>query len=85
KELEDAVRDLEAGQTAAWLEFREGWWRLYLEEITPNQLKSFEDSRQAIEQKLMAQQRDIKLEEYMIKLKERSYIKILVPNPEDLF
>ncbi|MFH1945995.1 MAG: SurA N-terminal domain-containing protein [Acidobacteriota bacterium] len=85
KELEDAVRDLEAGQTAAWLEFREGWWRLYLEEITPNQLKSFEDSRQAIEQKLMAQQRDIKLEEYMIKLKERSYIKILIPTPEDLF
>ncbi|MCJ7680500.1 MAG: SurA N-terminal domain-containing protein, partial [Candidatus Aminicenantes bacterium] len=85
KELEDAVKDLEAGQTASWLEFREGWWRLYLEEITPSQLKSFEDSRPAIEQKLMAQQRDIKLEEYMIKLKERSYIKILIPTPEDLF
>lgn len=85
QELEDAVKDLENGQLASWLEFRDGWWRLYLEEKTPSQLQSFEDSRPAIEQKLMAEQREVKLQEYMIKLKAKSYIKILIPNPEDLF
>ena len=85
QELEDAVKDLENGQAASWLEFRDGWWRLYLEEKTPSKLQSFEDSRQAIEQKLMAEQREVKMQEYMVKLKAKSYIKILIPNPEDLF
>ena len=52
KELEDAVSALQNGEMAPWLEFRGGWFLLKLEEKKESALKTFEESRAQIEEKM---------------------------------
>lgn len=85
KELEDAVKDLNVGETAPWLAMQSGWFKLKLEEKKESLLKSFEESRQAIEMKLYQKLEQEKMQDYIAKLRKKSYIKILIPHPEDLF
>lgn len=82
-ELRDAVKDLKVGELADWLEMRGGWFRLKLEEKKDSRLKTFEESRQQIERKLYQALEQEKMKEYLAKLKARSYVKILIANPED--
>ena len=84
-ELEDVVKELQDGEIAPWIEFRGGWFRMKLEEKTESTLKTFEDARKDIEQKMYGQLQQEKTLEYLKRLKARSYIKILVPNPENLY
>jgi len=77
KNLEQAVENLKAGETTPWLKVRGGWHLLKLEEKKESRLKSFEGARDAIEEKLFSQKRQEKTEEFIKKLKEKSYIKIL--------
>ncbi|MFC2156597.1 SurA N-terminal domain-containing protein [Acidobacteriota bacterium] len=85
KELEDTVSTLQNGEMAPWLEFRGGWFRLKLEEKKESTLKVFEEARGQIEEKMYGELQQEKLQEYLKKLKDQSYIKILILNPEDLF
>ncbi len=83
KDLEQAVEKLKVGEMTPWLKVRAGWFLLKLEERKESRLKSFEEARREIEAKFFNEKSQKKLEEYLKKLKERSHIKILMPNPFD--
>lgn len=82
--LEQAVEKLKVGEMTPWLEMKNGWYLLKLEEKKESRLKSFEEARKEIEEKLFSQKRQEKIDEFLKELTEKSYIKILKPNPLDL-
>jgi len=83
KDLEQAVEKLKVGEMTPWLRVRAGWFLLKLEEKKESRLKSFEESRGEIEEMFFNQKSQKKLEEFLKDLKEKSLIKILIPNPLD--
>lgn len=84
KTLEQAVAKLKTGETSDWVETKNGWYLLKLEEKKDSRLRTFEEVKKEVEEKLYAQKKQKKLEEYLKTLREKSYIKILKPNPLDL-
>jgi parvulin-like peptidyl-prolyl isomerase len=83
KDLEQAVEKLKVGEMTPWLRVRTGWFLLKLEERKESRLQSFEEVRMGIEQKFFNEKSQEKLDEYLKKLKEKSHIKIIIPNPLD--
>jgi len=63
--------------------FPNGWYILKLKDRKESQLKAFDECRAEIEEKLFEERNQQKLREYLEKLKKRSYIKILIPDPID--
>jgi peptidyl-prolyl cis-trans isomerase SurA len=84
KALEQAVAKLKAGETSDWVETKNGWYLLKLEEKKDSRLKTFEEVKKEVEEKLYSEKKQKKLEEYLKTLREKSYIKILKANPLDL-
>jgi len=83
KDLEQAVEKLKVGEMTPWLRVRTGWFLLKLEEKKESRLQSFEEVRMGIEGKFFNEKSQEKLDEYLKKLKEKSHIKIIIPNPLD--
>ena len=81
KTLEQAVEKLKVGETTPWLTVKDGWYLLKLEEKKEERLKLFDEVRREIEEKLFTEKRQKRLEGFIKELKEKSYIKILNPNP----
>jgi len=81
KELEEPVENLKQGEVTPWIQFRNAWYLLKLVEKKEARLKPFEEARDDIERRLLAEKGQVKFEEFMKELKEKSYIKILNPNP----
>jgi peptidyl-prolyl cis-trans isomerase SurA len=81
KELEEPVENLKQGEVTPWIHFRNAWYLLKLVEKKEARLKPFEEARDDIERKLLAEKGQVKFEEFMKELREKSYIKILNPNP----
>lgn len=79
--IQDAVAKLKPGELTPWLEARGGWYLVKLEEKKDSRVKSFEEVKQEIEEKIFAQKRSVKLKEFLKQIREKSYIKILKPNP----
>lgn len=79
--LEQAVAALKAGETGGWVETKNGWYLLKLEEKKESRLKPFDEVKKEVEERIYAGIKQKKLEEYIKTLKEKSYIKILNPNP----
>ena len=71
------------GEMTPWLRVRTGWFLLKLEERKESRLQSFEEVRMGIEGKFYNEKSQEKLDEYLKKLKEKSHIKIIIPNPLD--
>ncbi len=83
KNLEQAIEGLKAGKLTPWIETPNGWYILKLKDRKESHLKAFDECREEIEQKLFGERNQQKLQEYLQKLKKRSYIKILIPDPID--
>jgi len=83
KGLESAVEKLKAGETGAWVNFKNGWYLLRLEEKKDSALRGFEDVRKEVEEKLFNEKRAVKGDAYVKTLRERSYVRIVNPNPLD--
>lgn len=81
--LWEAVAKVQEGETTSWLNLRGIWILLKLEDRQESRIKSFDEVRDEIQEKMYNEQRQTKLDEYLKELKERSYIKILIPNPID--
>ena len=81
KELEEPVENLKQGEVTPWIQFRNGWYLLKLVEKKEARLKPFEEARDDIEKRLLGEKAQLKFEEFMKELKEKSYIRILNPNP----
>jgi peptidyl-prolyl cis-trans isomerase SurA len=81
KTLEQAVENLKPGEVSSWVQAKNGWYLLKLEEKRESRPRTFEEVKKDIEQKLFLEQRAKKLDEYMKRVKEKSYIKVINPNP----
>jgi len=79
--LEQAVDKLKSGETAPWLETKNGWYLLKVEERVDSYLKPFEEIKKDVEESLFNSRRAKKLEQYLKDLRQSSYVKILKPNP----
>ena len=79
--LEAAVEKLKSGETSAWVNTKNGWYLLQLAELKPSALRPFEEARSQVEDKIYNQKRMVKSQEYVKTLRERSYVKILRPDP----
>jgi parvulin-like peptidyl-prolyl isomerase len=81
KSLEEAVAGLKPGERASWLTVANGWYLLRLVEKKDSRQLSFEESRKAIEDRIYNERKQKKLAEFLKDLRERSYVKILIPDP----
>ena len=81
KTLETAVETLKAGEKSAWVSTANGWYLLQLAEKKESALRPFEEARREVEDKLFNERRTVKGLEYIKKLREQSYVKVLKPDP----
>lgn len=81
KTLEDAVVNLKPGEVTSWVQAKNGWYLLKLEEKRASRLQTFEEVKREIEEKIFQEKKRKKLDEFLKNLKEKSYIKIVKPNP----
>ncbi len=81
KALESAVEKLKAGETSAWINTKNGWYLLNLVEKKDSYLRPFDDARKQVEEKIYNGRRAVKGDEYIKTLRERSYVRILKPDP----
>jgi peptidyl-prolyl cis-trans isomerase SurA len=79
--LEAPVERLKAGETSPWINTKNGWYLLRLAEKKDTFVRSFDDARKEVEEKLFAEKRAAKGDAYIKTLRERSYVKILKPDP----
>jgi len=77
KNLEEAAFKLKKDDYSDWIETANGWYIIQLADFSPDRLQEVKDVREAIIGKLREEQQQIKLKEYIVKLKKESYIKIL--------
>jgi parvulin-like peptidyl-prolyl isomerase len=81
--LQQEVENLASGEMSSWIEMPTGWYKIKVEEKKDSRLKTFEEVKKEIEEKLFRREEQKKLQEYLEDLKKRSFIKILIPNPLD--
>ncbi len=79
--LESPVERLKPGDRTGWINNKNGWYLLQLVEKKDSYVRSFEDARKEVEEKLFSEKRAVKGEAYIKTLRERSYVKILNPDP----
>jgi peptidyl-prolyl cis-trans isomerase SurA len=83
KTLEEAVVNLKSGEIAPWVQSRNGWYLLKLEDKKESRLKPYEEVSKDIWEKLFQQKKAKKMTEFIAGIKAKNYIKILKPNPLD--
>jgi peptidyl-prolyl cis-trans isomerase SurA len=81
KELEQAVEGLEVGAVAPWLDMQGSWVRLKLVGKKDRRLKEFKEVRKEIEGIIFEERQQEELEKYMMDIRSKSYIKVLIGNP----
>ena len=83
KSLESAVEKLKSGEVGAWVNNKNGWYLINLVEKKDSFLRPFEDARKEVEEKIYNRKRAEKGDAYIKTLRERSYVRILKPDPID--
>jgi len=81
KTLEEAVIGLKPGEMSPWVQAKNGWYLLKLEEKKESRLRPYEEVKKDIWEKLFGEKRAKKLDEFLKNIKAKNYIKILIPNP----
>ncbi len=81
KTLLAAVEKLKKGEISDWTQIKSGWYLLKLEDKKESRLRTFEEARKTIEEKIYAQKQSVELDKFLTELKKKSYIKILRPEP----
>lgn len=79
--LESPLERLKSGEKTPWINNKNGWYLLFLVERTDSFLRSFDEARKEVEEKLYNQKRAIKGDAYLKALREKSFVKILNPDP----
>jgi peptidyl-prolyl cis-trans isomerase SurA len=79
--LEQAAEKTKADEVSSWVETKNGWYLIKDLEKKESYLKTFDEARPAVQEKLLGEKRQKKADEYIAALREQSYIKILNPNP----
>jgi parvulin-like peptidyl-prolyl isomerase len=79
--MEEAVVGLNVGELTPWIEMPAGWYLLRLEDKIESRIKAFDEVRAEIESTLFNEKNETGMQKYLVELKDRSFIKILVPDP----
>ncbi len=79
--LEAPVEKLKAGETSPWVSNKNAWYLLQLVEKKDSFLRPFEDARKEVEEKIYNAKRAVKTEAFIKTLREKSYVKIINPDP----
>ena len=83
--LQKAVEGLKKGAVAPWIETKNGWYLLKMEDKKDSRLPAFDEAKKLIEEKIFMKKQGAKMDEFLSALKKKSYIKILKANPlEDI-
>lgn len=82
KELEQSVEGLEVGAITPWLNMQGAWYRLKLVDKKDRRLKDFQEVRKQIEEIIFEERQQEELEKYMLNIRNKSYIKILIGKPQ---
>lgn len=75
--LETAVDKLKPGETSGWVNSKNGWYLLQLVEKKDSHLRSFDEARGEVEQKIFGQKAAVKEEAYLKDLRAKSFVKIV--------
>ncbi len=81
KNLEAAAFKLKKDEYSDWIETDNGWYIIQLADFSPDRLQEVKDVREAISGKLREEQQQVRLKEFIEKLKKESYIKIVKEYP----
>jgi parvulin-like peptidyl-prolyl isomerase len=79
--LEEPVSKLKAGETSPWVSNKNGWYLLQLVEKKDSFIRPFEDARREVEEKIFNAKRAVKTETFVKTLRDKSYVKIVNPDP----
>jgi peptidyl-prolyl cis-trans isomerase SurA len=79
--LESPLERLKSGEKTPWINNKNGWYLLLLVERTDSFLRPFDEARKEVEEKLYNQKRTVKGDAYLKTLREKSFVKILNPDP----
>jgi parvulin-like peptidyl-prolyl isomerase len=82
KELEQAIENLEVDTVTPWLNMQGGWVRLKLVGKKDRRLKEFQEVRKEIEGLIFEERQQEELEKYMLDIRSKSYIKVLIGDPK---
>ncbi|MHB8055941.1 MAG: peptidylprolyl isomerase [Candidatus Aminicenantales bacterium] len=83
KTLLAAVAPLKKGERTGWVQAKNGWYLILLEEKKDARTLPYEEARNAIVEKVGAEKQNTEILKYLAELKAKSYVKILKPNPLD--
>ena len=79
--LVQAAEKTKAGEISPWVETKNGWYLLKVEEKRDSYLRTFDAVRSDVQNKLLEEKRQKKSEEYIASLRAQSFSKVLNPNP----
>jgi parvulin-like peptidyl-prolyl isomerase len=83
KTLLAAVEPLKKGERTSWVQAKNGWYLILLEDKKDARTLPYEEARSAIVEKIGNEKQSTEVQKYLADLKAKSYIKILKPNPLD--
>ena len=81
KVLEEAVVNLKTAEITPWVQAKNGWYRLKLEEKKESRIKPYDEVKKDIWEKIFMQKKSKKLTEFLKDLRAKNFIKILKPDP----
>jgi parvulin-like peptidyl-prolyl isomerase len=79
--LEAPVERIKAGDKTGWVNNKNGWYLLQLVEKKDSFVRPFEDARKEVEDKLYNQKAADKGDAYIKTLRDKSFVKIINPDP----
>lgn len=83
KTLLAAVAPLKKGEMSPWVQAKNGWYLILLEDKKDGRTQTYEEAKNAIVEKLGTARQEAEIQKYLAAIKAKSYIKILKPNPLD--
>lgn len=81
KTLLAVVESLKKGDRSGWVQTKNGWYLLLLEDRKDSRVLEFEEARGQITEKIGLEKQNAELAKFLAELKTKNYIKILKPKP----
>ncbi len=81
KTLLAVVEPLKKGERSAWVQTKNGWYLLLLQDKKDSRVLEFEEARGQITEKIGMEKQNAELKKFLSELKTKNYIKILKPKP----
>jgi len=81
KTLLAAVEPLKKGEMSSWVQTKNGWYLLRVEDKKDSRILEFEEARGPITEKIGMAKQNAELTKYLAELKTKNFIKILNPKP----